>query len=176
MYKKLIYAVTIMLIGAAAFYFNRAGVTGLVINGSGDNRGNGVGAAEVFSGTYICSITSGCTNLTKIILDEDTTVTLVAVINGQETPLGQGSWGVGTDGSIIMKLQNPGLDIENYPSTLIAKRASSIRITGFSTKRPLFDGMKNPIFNRQRDNYIQPATNTSPTSTDGASEIPEDNL
>lgn len=162
MYKQLIYAVVAMLIGGAAYYFNQAGVPGLA--SSGDNRGNGVGAAQVFSGTYMCTEKSGCEYATTLTLEEDTTLDLTVAKDGQESSLGQGTWGVGTGGAIVMLLRNPGLAIETYPSSLIATKASSMKITGFSKKKPLFDGMKDPIFWRIK--AIEPVA--KPVDTDSS--------
>lgn len=149
MYKQLIYAVTAMLIGGAAYYFHLAGVPSLVVSAQDNKSGNGVSAMQVFSGMYICTELTGCKNITRLILEEDTTLDIIAVIDGQESSLGQGTWGVGAGGAIVMKLRNTtdssGL---NYPTSLIANKVSSMRITGFSKKMPLFEGMESPIFTR----------------------------
>lgn len=158
MYKQLIYGVSAMLIGGAAFYFNQAGVPDLIVNGGNDNRGNGVSAAQVFSGTYICKENTGCKNSTRLILEEDTTLDVVSTVDNREISLGQGTWGVGAGGAIVMILRNPGISIDNYPSSLIATKVSGIKITGFSKKKPLFEGMEDPVFIREEEN--KPTTQT----------------
>ncbi len=151
LYKQLIYGVTLILIGTAGYYFHAAGVPGLVAQGSKDNRGSGVGAAEVFSGTYMCDENSGCNVPIKLVLEDDTTLDIISTVEGIDSSLGQGTWGVGTGGAIIMMIRNPGGQDENYPSSLIAAKVSSLRITGFSKKKPLLPGMKDPVFKRVDD-------------------------
>ena len=155
MYKQLIYGVTILLIGAAGYYFNTAGVPGLIVSGSTDKRGNGVSAAQVFSGTYLCDETSGCKNPIKLILEDDTTVDIIATVDEHDSSLGQGTWNVSPNGSIVMALRNPGIDDPNYPSTVTASKVSSVKITGFSSKS-LLPGMEEPVFRRVKtDEEIQ---------------------
>jgi hypothetical protein len=145
MYKGLIVAIILLLIGGAGYYFKKAGVPDLVvqdINKDGGHGSYGVSAIEVYSGEYECVENTGCKNKTRIILAQDTTFDITAVVDGQEISLGQGIWGVGTDGSLVIKIPNA------TPSTLIAKSVSTLKISDFSTRKGLFPGMENPTFIR----------------------------
>lgn len=145
MYKALISAVILLLIGCAGYYFKKAGVPDLVvqdINRDGGRGSYGVSAIEVYSGEYECVENTGCKNRTRIILGQDTTFDITAVVDGQEVSLGQGIWGIGTDGTLVVKIPSA------KPSSLIAKKISTLRISGFSTKKGLFPGMENPTFIR----------------------------
>ena len=162
MYKGLIWLVTFFLIGGAGYYFHVAGVPDLVIqdiNQGGKGKSYGVSAIEVFSGIYECTDLSGCTVPTRLILQQDTTLDVTAIVDGKEVSFGQGTWGIGSNGSLIMLIQNPGNAPAGSPSTLIANKLSTIKITGFSTKKGLYPGMKNPIFTR-----IKPTEETNPQS------------
>lgn len=151
-YKQLIYGVAALLIGGAAFYFNQAGVPSLVASGQNDRRGSGVSAAEVFSGIYLCNETSGCTRPIKIILEDDTTLDIMTTNDeGMEISLGQGTWGVGAGGAIVMIIRNSDSPEVNYPSSLIASNVNSMVITGFSKKKALLPGMETPIFKRIKE-------------------------
>lgn len=138
-----------MLVGGAAYYFHIAGVPDLLFNGSSDRRGNGVSAAQVFSGTYLCDESSGCKYPIKLILEDDTTVDIVATINGNDSSLGQGSWDVNKSGGITMQIRNPLATDPDYPNSITATKVSGTRITGFSSKS-LLPGMENPIFKRTK--------------------------
>ncbi len=157
MYKGLITTVIFFLIGGAAFYFHKAGVPDLVtqdISRDGARGGYGVTAFEVYSGEYECVENTGCKNKTRIILEQDTTLDITAIVDGQEVSLGQGTWGIGTNGALIIILQN------TNPKSLIAKKISTLRITEFSEKKGLFPGMENPTFKRvQSSETIIPAPN-----------------
>ena len=146
MYKGLIVAVTVLLIGGAGYYFKQAGVPDLVVKDikedGGSRAGYGVSAVEVYSGEYECVEHTGCENKTRIVLGQDTTFDITANINDEEVSLGQGTWGIGTNGALVIVLQN------TNPNSLIAKRITTLRISEFSTKKGLFPGMVNPIFNR----------------------------
>lgn len=145
MYKKLIYAVVILLVGGAGYYFNRAGVPELIVSGQ-DKRGSGVGAAQVFSGIYEC--VSGCQNPSRIILEEDTTVDVITTVEGQDKSLGQGTWGVGSGGAIVMVLRKPEWVEGDYPSSVIINKASNLKLSHFSNKKPLLPGLEDPVFTR----------------------------
>jgi hypothetical protein len=154
-YKGLIIVVALLLIGGAGYYFKQAGVQGLVtqdINRDGAKGGYGVSATEVYSGEYECTEANGCKNRTRMILGQDTTFDIVANIDGQDVSLGQGTWGIGTNGALVIVLQ------EGKPNSLIAKKISTLRISGFSDKKGLFPGMTNPTFNRVQN------TDTSATT------------
>lgn len=145
MYKALIALVALLLIGGAGYYFKKVGVPDLIvqdINRDGARGSYGVSAIEVYSGEYECVENTGCKNKTRIILSQDTTFDITAVVDGQEVSLGQGIWGIGTDGTLLVKIPSA------KPSTLIAKKISTLRISGFSTKKGLFPGMENPTFIR----------------------------
>lgn len=145
MYKGLIVLVALFLIGAAGYYFKQAGIPDLVVqdmNREGSRGGYGVSAIEVFSGEYECVENTGCKNKTRIILSQDTTLDITATIDGEEVSLGQGTWGIGTSGALVIVLQN------SNPNSLIAKKISTLRISGFSEKKGLFPGMENPTFTR----------------------------
>ena len=150
MYKGLIVIVTLILIGGAGYYFKQAGVPDLVVSDisrEGAHGGYGVSAVEVFSGEYECVEKSGCRNKTRMILGQDTTFDITANIDGEEVSLGQGTWGIGTNGALVIVLQS------GKPALLIASKISILRISGFSTKKGLFPGMENPTFIRvQSDN------------------------
>ncbi len=144
-YKGLILVVTLLLIGGAGYYFKQAGVPDLVVKDiKNDNQsgGYGVSAVEVYSGEYECVENTGCKNKTRIVLGQDTTFDIVATINDQEVSLGQGTWGIGTNGALVIVLQN------TNPNSLIAKKISTLKISGFSEKKGLFPGMKDPTFTR----------------------------
>jgi hypothetical protein len=147
MYKGLIVAVALFLIGGAGYYFKQAGVPDLVVqdikNDKG-TRGYGVSAIEVYSGEYECVEHTGCKNRTRIILGQDTTFDIIANIDGQDVSLGQGTWGIGTNGALVIVLQN------TNPNSLIAKKISILKISGFSEKKGLFPGMKDPTFVRTK--------------------------
>jgi hypothetical protein len=152
MYKGLIVVVALLLIGGAGYYFKQVGVPDLVvqdINREGTRGGYGVSALEVYSGEYECVENTGCKNKTRIVLGQDTTFDIVATVDGEEVSLGQGTWGIGTNGSLVIVLQN------TDPNSLIAKKISTLRISGFSEKKGLFPGMKDPTFTRVK------STNTS---------------
>jgi hypothetical protein len=146
MYKGLIVLVTVFLIGGAGYYFKKAGVPDLVVKDikedGGTRTGYGVSAIEVYSGEYECVENTGCENKTRIVLGQDTTFDITANVNGEEVSLGQGTWGIGTNGALVIVLQN------TNPNSMIAKKISTLRISGFSTKKGLFPGMIDPIFNR----------------------------
>lgn len=155
MYKGLIVVVTLILIGGAGYYFKQAGVPDLVVSDvsrEGTHGGYGVSAVEVFSGEYECIESSGCKNKTKIILAQDTTLDITATIDGEEVSLGQGTWGIGTNGALVIVLQS------GKPNSLIANKISTFKISGFSKKKGLFPGMEDPIFTR-----IKPTDQTSTT-------------
>lgn len=156
MYKGLIVVVALLLIGGAGFYFKKAGVPDLVvkdIQNDGKKGGYGVSAIEVYSGEYECVEHTGCKNKTRIVLGQDTTFDIVATIDGQEVSLGQGTWGIGTNGALVIVLQN------TNPNSLIAKKISTLKITGFSEKKGLFPGMTNPTFTRVKS--AEPVDNGS---------------
>lgn len=145
MYKGLIILVTIFLIGGAGYYFKKAGVPDLVvqdISKDGSRGGYGVSAIDVYSGEYECVENTGCENKTRIILGQDTTFDIVANVDGENVSLGQGTWGIGTNGTMVIILQN------TRPNSLIAKKISTLKISGFSTKKGLFPGMTDPTFTR----------------------------
>ncbi len=145
MYKGLIVLVTLFLIGGAGYYFKHAGVPDLVvqdINRDGTRGGYGVSAVEVYAGEYECVENTGCKNKTRIILAQDTTLDITANVDGEEVSLGTGTWGIGTNGSLVIVLQN------TNPNSLIAKKISTLRISGFSQKKALFPGMVDPTFFR----------------------------
>lgn len=153
MYKGLIVAVTLLLIGGAGYYFKQAGVPDLVtqnIKQGKDSKSYGVSAMEVFSGLYECTESNGCKNNTKLILEDDTTLDITATIDGQDISLGQGTWGIGKDGSLILVLQTTDSSA-GPPRSIIAKKISTLRISGFSNKKALFPGMENPTFNRIKE-------------------------
>ncbi len=155
MYKGLIVLVTLFLIGGAGFYFKKAGVPDLVvqdISREGARPGYGVSAIEVFSGEYECIENTGCKNKTRIILAQDTTLDITANIGGEEVSLGQGTWGIGTNGALVIVLQS------GKPSSLIAKKINSLRISDFSAKKGLFPGMENPTFTRVQSTDSRTAT------------------
>lgn len=158
MYRYLIYAVTALIIGGAGYYFHSAGVPELVVSdiANNDRRGNGVSAIEVFSGVYQCDESSGCKNVTKLILAEDTTLDVVAIVDGQDVSLGQGTWGVGQGGALVFILRRE--DGKN-PSSLIAKKINSTKISELTPKKGLFDGMENPVFTRVRENQSSTVDN-----------------
>lgn len=155
MYKGLIVLVTVILIGAAGYYFKQAGVPALIVSDisrEGPHGSYGVSSIDVFSGEYECVEKSGCKNKTRIVLAQDTTFDIVANIDGTDVSLGQGTWGIGGNGTLVIILPS------SKPSTLIAKKISTLKISGFSTKKGLFPGMENPTFNR-----VAPADNNSTT-------------
>jgi len=144
-YRNLIWGVIILLIGCGLFFFHKAGVADLVANDIEQGKGGssyGVSAIEVFSGSYECIEKNGCKNTTRLILQQDTTLDITAVIDGEEVSLGQGTWGIGTSGALVLIINN------GNPNSMIAKNISTFRITGFSTKKGLFPGMENPTFTR----------------------------
>ncbi len=147
-YKGLIVAVALLLIGGAGYYFKQAGVPDLVvqdINRDGQRGGYGVSAIEVYSGEYECVENTGCKNKTRIVLGQDTTFDIVAEVDGQDVSLGQGTWGIGTNGALVIVLHN------TNPNSLIAKKISTLKISGFSEKKGLFPGMKDPTFTRVKN-------------------------
>lgn len=148
MYKTLIVGAGSLLIGLGLFFFHQAGVPDLIAqdieNGGKSGRG-GVSAFEVFSGVYECIAASGCKNPTRIILEQDTTADVVAVIDNQDVNLGQGTWGIGSNGALILMLKDTS---EQTTKSIIAKKITTIRISNFSTKKPLYPGMENPTFTR----------------------------
>jgi hypothetical protein len=147
--KILIYSMMTLLIGGGGYYFHLAGVPDLIVNASGDERTAGVSAMEVFSGTYECDGTSGCETVTRIILQEDTTMDIIGTVDGQDFSFGQGTWGVTKSGALIFLIQTkPANATSSYPSSLIANKISSMKIWGFSKKKTLLPGMNNPIFTR----------------------------
>ena len=151
MYKTLIIGVSLLLIGLAGYSFTKAGIPELVaqnIEQDKGNKGYGVSAFEVFSGIYECIELSGCRNTTRLILQQDTTLDISAVIDGEEVSLGRGTWGIGSNGALVLMLQNT----EGTPGkSLIAKKISTLKISGFSNKKNLFPGMENPTFTRIKE-------------------------
>jgi hypothetical protein len=151
MYKLLIFVVASFLIGGAGYYYNSTGVPSLIAQNieNGEKANYGVSAAQVFSGTYECNESRGCTPTTRMILEEDTTLDIVSIVDGEQSSLGQGTWGIGTNGALVLVLRTPATaSSSGYPTSLIANKMSGIKITGFSNKKPLFPGMKNPTFVR----------------------------
>jgi hypothetical protein len=70
-------------------------------------------------------------------------------------------------GAIVFKFQNTGDVSSTSPSSLIAKKVSIVKITGFSTTKGLYPGMQNPTFKRvqdeksiDRENKIKDETST----------------
>lgn len=158
MYKGLIIAIALLLIGGAGYYFKQAGVSDLVTKDIGresSKGGYGVSATEVYSGEYECAEVNGCKNKTRMTLGQDTTFDIVANVDGQDISLGQGTWGIGTNGSLVIVLQS------GTPNSLIAKKISTLKISGFSTKKGLFPGMENPTFNRVQTTDTQATTGSN---------------
>lgn len=149
MYRNLIYTVTLILIGGAGYYFHSIGVPDLIIHGE-DKRGNGVTSFEVFSGTYVCDSDSGCSNVTRIVLQEDTTLDIIETVDGQDISLAQGTWGIGGGGALILKFQSREGFSSSSPSSLIVKKVSIVKLTGFSNGKGLYPGMDNPTFTRSQ--------------------------
>ncbi len=148
MNRNLIYIVVAVLAGCGIYFMLSTGTTGLLMSGSeaGDKRGSGASVAQVYSGVYVCDASSGCENTTRIALQEDTTLDIVATIDGQDLSLGQGTWGIGAGGALVLLIQNQAST--TLPSSLIARKVTILKITNFSTKKPLFPGMNNPTFIR----------------------------
>lgn len=158
MYKGLIVVVTLFLIGGAGYYFKQAGVPDLVvqdINRDGSRGSYGASAIDVYSGEYECVEKTGCEHKTRMVLGQDTTFDIVATIDNQEVSLGQGTWGIGTNGALIIVLQN------TDPNSLIAKKISTLRISGFSERKGLFPGMKDPTFVRVKPTYGESSTGSN---------------
>jgi hypothetical protein len=167
-YRILIYIVTAFLIGGAGYYFREAGIPDLIIkNFSQDKKGVGVSALEVFSGTYQCDSKSGCDNIIHLILQEDTTLDITATIDGEDISLGQGTWGIGRNGAMVLVIERkPDNATSSYPSSLIVNKISSLKLSNFSTKKGLLPGMDtNPTFTRIKgdvptDAVPDPSSNT----------------
>jgi len=154
-YKNLIWGILILVIGCGLYFFQKAGVADLVANNIEQGKSGssyGVSAIEVFSGAYECAEKNGCQNTTRLILQQDTTLDITATIDGQEVSLGQGTWGIGTNGALVLIIQN------SNPNSMIAKYITTLRISGFSTKKGLFPGMENPTFTRVLDSDPRTAT------------------
>lgn len=152
-YRILIYVVTAFLIGGAGYYFQKEGVLDLIAKNSSQDKGAvGSTAFEVFSGTYVCSEASGCDNDIKFVLQEDTSMDIIGEVNGEDVSLGQGTWGIGKNGSMILLIQRkPDNATSTYPSSLIINKISTLRLSDFSTKKSLLSGMSaNSIFTRIR--------------------------
>jgi hypothetical protein len=148
--KILIYSMMTFFIGTAGYYFHLAGVPDLIVqNASSDSGSSGVSAMEVFSGTYECDGSSGCGTVTRIILQEDTSMDIIGTVDGQDFSFGQGTWGVTKTGALIFLIQRkPDNATSSYPSSLTANKISTMKIWGFSKKKTLLPGMINPIFTR----------------------------
>lgn len=158
-YRILIYVVTAFLIGGAGYYFRKAGVPDLIVkNFSQDTKAVGVSALEVFSGMYECDTDSGCRDTIYISLQEDTTLDITATIDGQDIFLGRGTWGIGKNGSMVLLIERkPDNATTTYPSSLIINKISSLKLSNFSTKKPLLPGMdNNPTFTRIRGSEPSP--------------------
>lgn len=147
-YRQLIYLVAILLIGGAGYYFHTAGVPELIAKGSDDRRGNGVSAVEVFAGIYECNQESGCAYPIKIMLQQDTTLDIVASVDGEDVSLAQGTWGIGGGGSMVFIFAKAS---STAPGTLIVNRINTVKLAGFSSKKGLLPGMENPVFTRIED-------------------------
>lgn len=157
-YKGLIIGVALLIVGGALYYFQAQGTTSLISQGvkqGANGKSYGVSAMEVFSGLYECKEDSGCKYETKLLLEDDTTLDITATIEGQEVSLGQGTWGIGKDGSLVLVLQTTDSVAGGPPRSLIAKKISSLRISGFSNKKSLFQGMTNPTFVRVKNDDAQ---------------------
>jgi hypothetical protein len=152
MYRHLITGAILLLVGTGLYFFHQSGASELVANDiERGGKGHGVDALEVFSGAYICDETSGCQGKTKLILEKDTTLDINYIDeNGQEANLGQGTWGIGSNGAAIFLLQT--LASSTYPKSLTANKVSIMKISGFSNKKKLFPGMKDPVFTRIKNN------------------------
>jgi hypothetical protein len=171
MYKALIVGISAVLIGLAGYAFNKAGIPELVAQNIEQGKDSyGVSALEVFSGVYECVQTSGCKNDTRLVLQQDTTLDISATIDGEELSLGQGTWGIGKDGSLVLMLQN---NTGTPGKSLIAKKISSLKISGFSNKKNLFPGMENPTFVRVKEAEV--ATSTTGGTTTETTPTPDDN-
>jgi hypothetical protein len=125
------------------------------INKESSRGGYGVSAVEVYSGEYECVENTGCKNKTRIVLGQDTTFDIIANVEGQDVSLGQGTWGIGTNGALIIVLQN------TNPNSLIAKKISTLKISGFSERKGLFPGMKDPTFTRVRSTETNSTTGSN---------------
>lgn len=150
-YKLLIVAVTLMLVGGAGYYFHAAGVPDLVtqdIRNGGNGKSYGTSAIEVYSGVYECTANTGCTNTTRLVLGQDTTLDVIATIDGQDASYGQGSWGIGANGSLIFLLNTTGSAPEGSPLSFIAKKVSTLRISNLYAKKGIYPDMKDPVFTR----------------------------
>lgn len=148
----MIVGVTILLLGGAAYYFNRTGGADLLVQAvaQGDATG-GVSATEVYSGTYTCTSESGCEKKLFLILNGDTTLEIQEQLSidegdGRKT-IGTGSWGVGNGGAIIFLVDAITTDNKKGFS-LIAKKVSSLKISAFSNPKNFYPGMKDPEFTR----------------------------
>lgn len=153
MYKGLIVAVSLILIGTAGYFFYQGGMTNLItsdINNKGP-KVTGVSAVEVFSGIYECIEKNGCENTTRLILGQDTTLDIIAIVDGQEISLGQGTWGVGSNGALVLIIGTTPDSPPGSPKSMIANNVSIIKISGFSKKKGLFPGMTDPIFTRVKN-------------------------
>ncbi len=154
MYKYLVIGASLLIILAAGYYFNTTGGSDLVAQAvtQGTSDSEGVSAEQVFSGTYECGASSGCLIETKFILNDDTTLEVTASVEEnyeiKESVLGQGSWGIGNGGALVLMLNKELNASSSYPTSIIAKKITNLVITDFSTKKSLYPWMKNPVFKR----------------------------
>ena len=150
MYKYLIIAVTFFGVGGAGYYFNSSGGGDLLVRAiaESDNK-EGVSSEEIFSGTYRCTLESGCTTTTYFVLHSDTMLEINQenMETGELTAVGSGSWGVGQGGAIVFLIDardsgvTPGF-------SFVAKKIDILKLSGFSSKIKQYPGIENPTFRR----------------------------
>ncbi len=151
MYKYLIVGVTFLVLGGAGYYFNSSGGGDLIVQAiaTADGENYGVSGIEVFSGKYECVEVDGCSPATYFVLNGDTTLEITSRKEGEEEQtIGTGTWGVGTGGALVFII-DPITTIPTRPGfSFVAKKIDSLRISGFSNKISLYEGLKDPIFTR----------------------------
>jgi hypothetical protein len=148
MYKYLIVAVIIFVGGGAGYYFNSSGGSKLLLQAV-SQESSGVSSSEVFSGLYECTGDTGCGGITQLSLKQDGTVEVLDVLDETTSnPIGKGTWGVVHNGSIVLLLQKPVLASSSYPTSIVVKQVSIMKLSDFSSKKKLFPGMIDPVFKR----------------------------
>ena len=155
MYKYLILGVTFLVLGGAGYYFNSSGGSDLLVRAIAQTDGQdyGVSGIEVFSGRYECINTEGCTVATYFMLNNDTTLEITQYNEeaGNEVTVSTGSWGVGSGGAIVFLVDPVTSGELSPPFSFVAKKISTLKLSGFSGKIKTYRGLNNPTFTRISD-------------------------
>ncbi len=151
MLRYIAYSFIICVLLGVGYYAHTLTGQDLIIQAvtTSDAANSGVPATEIFSGRYQCASDSGCSHTTLLKLHDDTTMEISSQTDAGEVLLGKGTWGVGRNGVLIFLVQpTPEGSSSTAGFSLIAKKATTLNISDFSSKKNLYPWMSNPNFRR----------------------------